>query len=1015
MTNSEFNDSFTAPNHPLYGWVRLPQVDIDASEKMKCGLSEQATNADFLKAISQHGLDLKGLSKEKRYVDRMERELETVEKLGFTDYFLLIWRLCARADKKGIARDYGRGSCAGSLVFFLIGTTLVDPLRYGLFFERFISETRAKKKVINGVTYIDGSLAPDVDCDIEQARRGEVIDDLAEMYPNRVCKISTVSTLSGKILIKECGKIVGLHSEEEMKDIADLIPKEFGIICDIEEAYEGKKDLATGEWSREPVVGFRKWCDRNPTAYQTALQLRDLIKNRGTHPSGFVVSYDEVKEFLPLEYEEPQEGTSSGQLEIASSLSMDDISNLAVKVDILGVRCCSVVADVLKATGEKIEDINVDSDELIYDNLQNLQTPHGVFQIEAPTNLKVAQIVKPRNLEELSDVLAIARPGALSFLSKYAENKVELIHPLFDPILASTRGVCLFQEQMMGLSHAIGFTLDEAEQLRRIVAKKKPEQVAQWQQKIKDKIIENQLPIELGDLLWKILEASASYSFNKCIFEEEKVELQDGRKVELREVKRGDMVLAFDVTGNKDHYVKVINVFHNRKDCFESDFEGYKITTSSDHQFLCADRNMWRLKSFWKGLKTFKVFIKSKKDYLKQHLSSRQVGVKNTIDLEVDHPDHNFYCNDIVVSNSHSNAYASLSALTLYLKFKHPLQFFLALLRQAKNEPAPIEEIQKIETELKWFGIRLLPPDLIKSEMDFVIEGQDIRFGLSSIKGISDKTLSKLMSFKTAHTNRFELFESASVAGLSVSVLCALIHCGCLDSVARDARRPAIALQAQLWNILTDKEKRHSMSFGERFGYNLFDTFVHLKDNVDIDGKPFIKPSRLQTILKKYEPKKAIWKQNSQHTALTNVFYERKLLGYSYSHQLKAIFDTQHEYIMSLKEVMDASDDDRVAFVAFIQAAPIERTSAKKNKYAKFIFSDESGCVEGMIFNSERSAKLDEIKSLHGGELPSKDAIVYCSGRKKGTAIFLDTVRDKKITIYTKFGDFGNNTGESEL
>lgn len=878
MTKNEFQNNFTSPEHPLYGFVRLPNVEVDNTEKAKYGLGESCNNADFLRAISNQGLKDKNLSNERSYIDRLNRELETVEKLGFTDYFLLIWRLCSRADKKGIARDYGRGSCAGSLIFFLIGSTLVDPLRYGLFFERFISETRAKKKVINGITYIDGSLAPDVDLDIEQARRGEVIDDLVALYPNRVCKISTVSTLSGKILIKECGKIVGLHSEDEMKDIADLIPKEFGIICDIEEAYEGKKDSTTGEWLREPVVGFRKWCDRNPAAYQTALLLRDLIKNRGTHPSGFVVSFDEVRDFLPLEYEAPQEGTSSGQLEVASSFSMDDIANLTIKVDILGVRCCSVVADVLKATGEKIEDINVDADELIYDNLQNLMTPHGVFQIEAPTNLKVAQIVKPRNLLELSDVLAIARPGALSFLGKYADNKVEPIHPLFDPILQTTRGVCLYQEQMMKLAHAIGFTLEEAEILRRVVGKKKVKEVAEWQQKIKDTIAKNNLPVELGDLLWKILDDSAKYSFNL----------------------------------------------------------------------------------------------------------------------------------------SHSISYASLSALTIYLKFKHPLQFFLALLRQAKNEPAPIEEIQKIETELKWFGIRLLPPDLIKSEMDFTIEGQDIRFGLSSIKGISDKTLSKLTSFKTSHTNRFELFESASVAGLSVSVLCALIHCGCLDSVANDARRPAIALQAQLWNILTDKEKRHCMSFGERFGYNLFDTFVHLKDNKDIDGKPFIKPSRLQTILKKYEPKKAIWKQNSQHTALTNVFYERKLLGYSYSHQLKAIFDTQHEYIMSLKEVMDASDDDRVAFVAFIQAAPIERTSAKKNKYAKFIFSDESGCVEGMIFNSERSAKLDEIKSLHGGELPSKDAIVYCSGRKKGTAIFLDTVRDKKITIYTKFGDFGNNTGETE-
>lgn len=875
---SDFQQNFTRYEHPQFGFVRLPNVEVTDKEKQSVGLEPSCSNADFLACLAKEGLASKNLTGNAEYVERTARELATAEKLGFVDYFLLIWRLCSRADKKSIARDYGRGSCAGSLVFFLIDVTAVDPIRYGLFFERFISETRAKKKVINGITYIDGSLAPDVDIDIEQARRGEVVDDLVGLYPERVCKISTVSTLSGKILIKECGKIIAGFSEEAMKDIADMIPKEFGIIWDIEEAYGGQKAPDSEEWLKEPVTPFRKWCDSNPLVYSTALKLRDLVKNRGTHPSGFVVAYDKLSDFLPVEYSPHEEGTSSGSLDIAACFAMDDISNLTIKVDILGVRCCSVVADVLLNTGEKMADINVDSDPLIYDNLQNLKTAHGIFQVEAPTNLKVAQIVKPRNLSELSDVLAIARPGALSFLGKYAENQAEKIHPLFDPILTTTRGVCLYQEQMMKLAHAVGFTLEEAEVLRRVVGKKKVKEVAEWQVKIHETVAKNGLPEELGTLLWKILEDSSKYSFNA----------------------------------------------------------------------------------------------------------------------------------------SHSTSYASLSALTIYLKFKYPLQFFLALLKQAKNEPNPIEEIQKIEVELKWFGIKLLPPDLIKSSMDFHAEGEDIRFGLSSIKGISDKTLEKLLTFKAPHVNRFELFESAAESGLSVGVLCALIQCGCLDEMAGDARRPSIALQAQLWNILTVREKKVAMKLGEKHQYNLFGAFTEMKGSKDLEGKPVIKDSRMQTILKKYEPKKAIWKQNSPHCALTNVFYERKLLGYSYSAKLRDIFADQHPHIMSLKEVASACEDDRVSFVAFLQANPSERTSAKKNKYAKFIFSDEGAMMEGMIFNTQKVNKLDEVKSLHGGELPEKDAIVYCSGRKKSGTVFLDTIRDKKITIYTKFGELEKTTKETD-
>lgn len=878
-----FYDQFEKYDYPLFGYVRLPDVAVPAEDKKAVGLEPSATNAEFLRALARVGYANKITKEMDRatYGARVKRELEIIEKLGFVDYFLLVWKVCSDADKKGIARDYGRGSCAGSLVFYLIDVTLADPIKYNLFFERFISETRAKKKVIDGITYIDGSLAPDVDIDIEQAKREDVIQYLKDIYPNKVCKISTLSTLSGKLLMKECGKVVSGLSEDEMKDVSDLIPKEFGIVWDIEEAYAGKKKKGSDEWEKAPVDAFRDWCDRHKEVYETALGLRDLIKNKGTHPSGYVVAYDALDTFLPVELTKSEdEETGTKTYEISSSFTMEDVSYLTIKLDLLGVRCCSVVAEVLRLTGEKITDINVDCDPHVYDVLRTgLKTPHGLFQIEAPTNLKVCNAVLPRNLSELSDVLAMARPGALSFLSTYVDNECEPIHELFDPILKRTRGVCLYQEQMMQLAHAIGFTLEEAEILRRVVGKKKVDEVAVWQEKIKAKIQENKLPEHLGDLLWKILDDSSKYSFNL----------------------------------------------------------------------------------------------------------------------------------------SHSLCYASLSALTAYLKFKYPLQFFLALLKQAKNEPNPIVEIEKIEAELKQFGIKLLPPDLLKSEIDFIIEGQNIRFGLSSIKGISEKTIENLMKFKTPHSTRFEIFESAKNAGLNVSVLCALIQCGCLDEMAGTVSRPSMALQAQLWNILSEKEKKLAMALGPEKNFNLFEVVKHLRTNVDEKGKPYIKESRHQTILKKYGPKREIFEQNRKHLELTNFYYERMLLGYSYSVKLHTLFEKYFSNLVTISEIRDRHvDKDRVAFVAVISGKPIERTSVNKNKYAKFCLSDETGMLDAMVFNTKAQSKLDEIKEKHGGKLPAKDSIVFCHGQKKGETVFLDNIADQCVQIYTKFGQIEKGAGQAD-
>jgi len=860
---------------PLHGFVRLPAIHVSDEERKDAGADAGCSNFEFLKCLSRTGFKKKcPASDSKDYVDRAKRELEIVERLGFVDYFLLVWRIMKKAREKKIATDYGRGSCAGSLVLYLIGVTKIDPIKYSLYFERFISEVRAKKKVVDGITYIDGGLAPDIDMDFEQARRHEVIADLYESYPGKVCKISTVSTLSGKILIKEIGKIVLGMNDDDTKMVADLIPKEFGNVWDIEYAAEGKKNKETGEWDKEAVPAFAKWCRDNKEAYEIALSLRDIIKNKGSHPSGFVVSHDDLETFLPVELLKPTEG--EGGEEMSSSFEMGDVSYLTIKVDLLGVRCCSVIADVLNEIGMEMEDINVDSDPVIYDTLQDLRTPHGIFQLEAPTNLKAARAIKPKNLNELSDVLAIARPGALDFLGDYKDRSAKPLHPVIDEIMAATRGVCLYQESVLKLFNAIGFTLEESETLRRILSKKKVSEIEEWKPKIYTKCSEKGLETKVADLIWKIADDSSKYSFNAA----------------------------------------------------------------------------------------------------------------------------------------HAYSYSALSGACIFLKQKYPLQFFCSLLKQAKNEPKPIEEICKIHEELHLFGIKLLPPCLMKSQNDFSIEGPNIRFGLSSIKGISDKTVVALHNFKNVDANRFQIFESAANAEISTGVLSALIQAGCMDDVLAGATRSSLVLQAQLWGIFTDKERRVALQCGERFKFNLFDVYTYMKTMLDEKGKPVIKESRHKTIMKSYAPKRDIYNENKKHEQLVNFFYERRRLGYCYSVKLYNIFNSYFPEVADIRTVQNAYDKERVVFMAMVGENPKESVSKNKNRYAKFELHDESGMINVMLFGSANNDRLSQVKFKHGGELPKKESIVLVSGQKSGDIVFVDDITDQDVKIYTKYGELDRKAAE---
>lgn len=845
-----FTKSFVNYDLDIHG-VRLPKFEISNEYKHRAHVTEDCNNYDFLRKLCLNGFSDLNIKKDTeiydKYVDRIKYELETLKDLGFVDYVLLVWDVINYCKENDIPIGLGRGSAAGSIVLYLIGVTGIDPIEHDLYFERFISKIRAKKKEVDGVTYLDGSLMCDVDLDICYYRRQEVIKYLDEKFSGKTSKILTLNTLSGKLLMKECGKIVAEKKETEMNEVSGLIPKTFGQVMDVKQAYQEEEK-------------FQKWCDDNKEAYKIALKLRNLIKNKGVHASAISLSYHAMEDTCPSELTSQKDA-------VVTSYDADWISIFNVKLDLLGLRGVSVVDDVCKQVGIKVTDIDL-NDPFIYQQLQDFRSPHGAFQIEANTNFKVCQKVKPKNLEELSAVLALARPGAMQFTDQYANytnNDVyEPIHPFFDDILKETGGVALYQEQLMKMANKIGFTLDEAEILRRIVGKKKRSEVLKWKKKIKDKIKENNLDEEIGNILWQILEDSANYSFNK----------------------------------------------------------------------------------------------------------------------------------------SHSVSYAALAASTVYLKFKYPQQFFLGLLKMTRHEPNPIEEISKIHKEMDLFGIKLLPPHLTKSDMDFSIEGADIRFGLLSIKGVSDKAVEKINDFKNDYSSKFEVFTAAKEAKLNVGVLSALIQAGALEGFKQS--RSKVVLEAQLWNILLVKEKKYAMQFAERFNHDLVEILKHLRTFQDEKGKVIITESRYETIKKKYLPYLEIYTKNSKSESFANWYYEKMLLGYTYNKTLKDIFSTKREGLLSVRTVNELSERSRVIFIGQVDEH-WKGKSKNGNKYYKATISDETATTSVMIFND----KMDDCQSLNNG-LPQKGQIVIVKGTTADGVIFADLISVQDNKVYTKLSELKN-------
>ncbi len=507
---SAFTDQFSKLVIPNLGLVRFPKIEISVEDRTKLGLKPEADNREVLRHLIWEGIKtrraqgyFKGFT-EKQVIDQLKTEFATFDKTGVHDYLLLVWDFIRWSDEQKIVRGWGRGSAASSISLFALNITKLDSLRHKLNFPRFISEARMKPVIKDGIIYVDGKSAPDIDCDFQYGRRVEVLNYIEQKYAGHTCKISTRLELTGKMAFKNALKSYADYHDDDAQRISSLIETKYGKVQSLTEAKESNEDI-------------KKWIAasaHNAKIYAMAMSVEGLATGKGQHPSGVFISYDPLDGNIPTELAKEKEGVAN----IVTSYDMETVAMLGIKVDILGVRTLDLVADTAKEVGIEVDSINIDS-PIIYDYLNKPEARYvGLFQIEEGTTKDAVVKVGPKNIDSLSACLAISRPGSLKYLPDFAEysrkGTFKTIYPAIDEVLKSTGNVLVFQEQITAIcQNVFGLSGIDADQVRYAVGKKKKEEMAKWEPILYANGKIRNIPDKVTKYFWDVCNASADYLF----------------------------------------------------------------------------------------------------------------------------------------------------------------------------------------------------------------------------------------------------------------------------------------------------------------------------------------------------------------------------------------------------------------------------------------------------------------------------------------------------------------------
>jgi len=425
---------------------------------------------------------------------RMEFELGVIKQMGYSPYFLIVWDFIDFARRQGIPVGPGRGSAAGSLVAYSLGITNIDPLKYGLLFERFLNPERVSM--------------PDIDIDFCYERRVEVIDYVVQKYgTDKVAQIITFGTMAARAAIRDVGRAMNIPYSDVDK-VAKLVPMELHVT--IEKALNDAPELKE-QYDQRPEI--KKLID-------TAAALEGMPRHASTHAAAVVITKDPLTHYLPL-YK-----ASDGP--VTTQFAKDTVEELGLlKMDLLGLRTLTVISDAIRllkdSTGEELNIDNIPIDnKATYEMLSRGETS-GVFQLESSGMRSILRDLKPEVFEDIVALVALYRPGPLGsgmvedfVKNKHGTKKTKYSHPKLEPILKDTYGVILYQEQVMRIaSDLAGFSLGEADLLRRAMGKKKEEIIKGLRSKFIEGARDNDVDGEIAGQIFDLMEYFAGYGFNK--------------------------------------------------------------------------------------------------------------------------------------------------------------------------------------------------------------------------------------------------------------------------------------------------------------------------------------------------------------------------------------------------------------------------------------------------------------------------------------------------------------------
>jgi DNA polymerase III alpha subunit len=319
-------------------------------------------------------------------------------------------------------------------------------------------------------------------------------------------------------------------------------------------------------------------------------------------------------------------------------------------------------------------------------------------------------------------------------------------------------------------------------------------------------------------------------------------------------------------------------------------------------------------------------------------------------------------------------------------------------------EAKPLEHICEIQGEMDRMGMRLLPPDLSKFDVDFTIDGNNIRYGLSSIKGVGAKIIDNLRQFVKNYNNKFELFAAALESGINITVMGALIKSGCLDSYLIKSRS-YLLLEYASYKILKEGERVTAHKLSETMGHDLLKIIKYMSENINDKGKFLIKESRFKTFKKEYDDHKQIYLENSNNEDLTNYLYEKEILGFAYSKRLKTIFKENSPDLMSIYEINNLDKDQKGTIIAFVKEAEL-KTSRKKKRYLSLILEDESGELKCQFHSWKNQDALKDIEEENDGNLPKSGNLVFIKFSKGDDIIFGRYCKIKDYTVYLRVSEY---------